>query len=247
MELRGGNHLATYPAQLPGLSAWVSCNPQQPSRRGGDLYYLSACSRGSIARVVVADVSGHGSTVSAAAVRLRNALRKHIDVWDQSVLVRELNKSFLSDEHEVIFATAFLGSYASESGDLLFTNAGHLPPLLYRAATGAWSYLQDLAPETKEVTDLPLGMVSGTKYRQAGVSLAAGDLLIVYTDGINEARNETGDQLGFERLLSIARGLPASSAAAAGEELMAAVSRFRGYARPKDDATVVALLCEGAV
>jgi serine phosphatase RsbU (regulator of sigma subunit) len=245
LELRGGNQLATYAARLPGLAAWVSCNPLRPSQRGGDLYFLSACSHGSIARVVIADVSGHGEIVSAAAVRLQNALRQHIDLWDQSVLIRDLNESFFRDEHRVKFATAFLGSFASESRDLLFTNAGHMLPLLYRAATQEWSYLQDFTPEPKEVSDLPLGLIPGTEYHQTAARLSPGDLLILYTDGINEAENETGDQLGLERLLSIARGLPAGSATAAGEELMAVVARFRGNAPAKDDATVLALRCEG--
>src|SRR5580658_8692114 len=110
LELRGGNQLARYAARLPGLTAWVSCNPLRPSRRGGDLYYLSACSHGSIARVVIADVSGHGEKVSAAAVHLQKALRQHIDLWDQSLLIRDLNESFFRDEHRAKFATAFLGS-----------------------------------------------------------------------------------------------------------------------------------------
>ena len=245
LELRGGNHLATYAARLPGLSAWVSCNPLRPSRSGGDLYYLSACSHGSIARVVIADVSGHGEKVSAAAVRLRHVLRQHIDLWDQSELIRDLNESFFRDEHRVKFATAFLGSFASESGDLLFTNAGHMLPLFYRAASQEWSYLQDFMPALKEVSDLPLGLIPGTDYHQAASRLARGDLLILYTDGINEAQNEAGDQLGLECLLSTARSLPVSSATAAGEALMTAVTRFRGNALPQDDATVVALLCEG--
>ena len=84
---------------------------------------------------MIADVSGHGEKVSAAAVRLQNALRQHIDLWDQSVLIRDLNESFFRDEHRVKFATAFLGSFASASGDLLFTNAGHMLPLWYRAAS----------------------------------------------------------------------------------------------------------------
>jgi phosphoserine phosphatase RsbU/P len=246
LELRGGNHLATYAARVPGLSAWVSCNPVRPSRRGGDLYYLSACSHGSIARVVIADVSGHGETVSGAAVRLQNALRRHIDLWDQSLLIRDLNESFFRDEHRVRFATAILGSFASESGDLLFTNAGHMLPLFYRAATRDWSYLQDFVPGPKEVSDLPLGLIPGTEYHQTAVRLAPGDLLILYTDGINEAENEDGVQLGMPCLLSMARSLPVSSATAAGEALMGAVAQFRGSAPPKDDATVVALLCEGA-
>jgi sigma-B regulation protein RsbU (phosphoserine phosphatase) len=173
-------------------------------------------------------------------------LRQHIDLWDQSVLIRDLNQSFFRDEHHVQFATAFLGSFASESGDLLFTNAGHMLPLWYRASTKKWSYLQDFMPETKDVSDLPLGLIPGTEYHQTAVSLAAGDLLILFTDGINETENEAGYQLGLECLLSMARSLPVSSAAAAGEALMAAVVRFRGSAPAKDDATVVALRCEGA-
>lgn len=246
LEQRGGNHWATYSAELPGLAAWVSCNPLRPSRRGGDLYYLSACSHATIARVVIADVSGHGETVSAAAVRLRDALRQHIDSWDQSVLIRDLNESFLGDEQRATFATAFLASFASDSGDLLFTNAGHMPPLWYRAATQEWRLLHDSAPDSKEIANLPLGLIAGTEYRQTAVALQTGDLLILYTDGINEAEDEAGDQLGLERLLAIARGLSTDSATAAGEELMAAVSRFRGSAPAGDDATVVALRCEGA-
>jgi len=245
LELRGGNHLATYAARLPGLTAWVSCSPVRPSQRGGDLYYLSACSGGSIARVVIADVSGHGERVSAAAVRLKHALRKYIDLWDQSVLIRDLNESFFRDDRHVKFATAFLGSFASESGDLLFTNAGHMLPLWYRAATQEWSYLQDFIPAPKEISDLPLGLIPGTEYHQSEVRLASGDLMILYTDGINEAENETGGQLGLACLLSMARSLPVSSATAAGEALIAAVARFRGSTPAKDDATVVALLCGG--
>jgi sigma-B regulation protein RsbU (phosphoserine phosphatase) len=128
---------------------------------------------------------------------------------------------------------------------LLFTNAGHMLPLWYRASTKKWGYLQDFMPETKDVSDLPLGLIPGTEYHQTVVSLASGDLLILFTDGINEAQNEAGDQLGLERLLSIAQRLPAGSAAAAGPELMAAVAQFRGNAPAKDDATVVALRCEG--
>jgi sigma-B regulation protein RsbU (phosphoserine phosphatase) len=195
--------------------------------------------------VVIADVSGHGEKVSAAAVRLQNALRQHIDLWDQSVLIRDLNESFFQDEDHVRFATAFLGSFASESGDLLFTNAGHMLPLLYRAATQEWSYLQDFMPERNEVSDLPLGLIPGTHYHQTTASLAPGDLLVLYTDGINEAEDEDGNQLGLDGLLAMARCLPANSATATGETLVAAVARFRGSAPAKDDATVVALRYEG--
>src|ERR1700683_2413220 len=100
LELRGGNHLAAYPAELPGLVAWVSCRPLHPSPRGGDLYYLSACSQGVVARVALADVAGHGEAVSSAAVRLHDALRQYVDNWDQSALIQQLNDTFLKGQQK---------------------------------------------------------------------------------------------------------------------------------------------------
>src|ERR1700685_4679667 len=222
LELRGGDHSAAYSAELPGLAGWVSCRPLRPSPRGGDLYYLSACSHGVIARVAIADVAGHGATVSAAAVRLHDALRQYVDHWDQSELIRDLNDTFLKGAERSRFATAFLASYYSGSGELLFTNAGHLPPLWYRTSTREWSLLHDSTPLSKEIVDLPLGLIAGTSYSQTAVQLEPGDLLLLYTDGISESYDESGEQLGLEGLLSIARSLPTESAEAAGQGLLSA-------------------------
>jgi len=241
LELRGGNHLAAYSAELPGLAGWVSCHPLRPSPRGGDLYYLSACSHGAVARIVLADVAGHGEVVSSAAVRLHDALLQHIDEWDQSTLIRQLNDNFLKGAQRTQFATAFLGSFYSDSGELLFTNAGHMPPLWYRAADRQWSFLFDSTPLSKEIVDLPLGLIAGTSYLQTAVQLERDDLLLLYTDGISEAYDESGAQLGLDRLMSIARNLPVESAVAAGKGLLAAVARFRGSSPAVDDETVVAL------
>jgi serine phosphatase RsbU (regulator of sigma subunit) len=241
LEVRGGNDRVAYAADLPGLAGWVFCRPLRPSPHGGDLYYLSACSHGVTARVVVADVSGHGDQVGAAALRLRDALRHHVDHWDQSMLIRHLNDNFLLSARHSQFATAFLASYYAESGELLFTNAGHMPPLWYRTATGEWSYLQESTPMSKEIVDLPLGMIAGTSYSQTAVQLDPGDLLLLYTDGISEATDESGEQLGLDRLLSIAENLPVDSAVAAGKGLVAAAAQYRGRVLPADDQTVIAL------
>ena len=241
LEVRGGNERAEYAAELPGLDGWVWCRPLHPSRRGGDLYYISACGHGVVARVVLADVSGHGAVVGDAAVRLRDDLRKNVELWDQSMLIRQLNDDFLAGARRTQFATAFLASYYRETGELLFTNAGHLPPLWYRAATREWSFLYESTPLSKEIVDLPLGLIAGTSYTQTAVQLEAGDLLVLYTDGISEATDESGTQLGLARLLTIAATLPVDSAVTAGKGLVAAVKRFSGGAPPADDQTVVVL------
>jgi sigma-B regulation protein RsbU (phosphoserine phosphatase) len=241
LELRGGNQAAVYEAELPGLDAWISCRPLLPATRGGDLYYLSVCSQGSISRVTLADVSGHGQGVSPLAERLRDALRDHADHWDQSALIRQLNDSFLKISTGGKFATAVLLGHYVDTGELVFTNAGHLPPLWYRSTVQEWTFLQEETPHSKEIADLPLGIISGTSYRQIAVQLEAGDLLLLYTDGIIESFNERRERLGLDGLLELARHVRGESAAYAGAALVEAVARFRGRAVATDDETVVAL------
>jgi len=101
--------------------------------------------------------------------------------------------------------------------------------------------MYDSTPYSKEILDLPLGMIAGTSYSQTAVQLEVGDLLLLYTDGISESWDESGEQLGLEGLLSIARSLPTESAAAAGQALLSAIERFRGGVPPVDDETIVAL------
>jgi len=112
--------------------------------------------------VVIAGLSGHGEKVGAAARRLQQALRQYIDVWDQLELIRDLNEFFFRNEHRVKFATAFLGSFASESGALLFTNARHTVPLFYPAATQEWSYLQDFMQSFERASLTTNGRTSAT-------------------------------------------------------------------------------------
>jgi sigma-B regulation protein RsbU (phosphoserine phosphatase) len=124
---------------------------------------------------------------------------------------------------------------------LLFTNAGHMPPLWYRTATREWSLLYDSTPLRKEIVDLPLGLIAGTFYTQTAIQLEPGDLLVLYTDGVSESCDSSGEQLGLDGLLYIAHNLPTESPVAAGKELLAAVTRFRGAVPPADDETVVVL------
>lgn len=243
LEIRGGNRAARYEAELPGLDAWISCRPLFPATRGGDLYYLSVCSQGAISRITLADVAGHGDDVSTLAEHLRDSLRQHADEWDQSALIRQLNDSFLNVSTGKFATAVFLGHYV-ETGELLFTNAGHPPPLWYRSAPREWSLLQEQTTYSKEIADLPLGIIAGTAYTQVAVQLEPGDLLLLYTDGIIESRNHRGEQLGLQGLIEMAGELPYGSASEAGSALLGSVKRFRGQAAAKDDATLVALQCK---
>lgn len=244
LEVRGGNERALYSIQLPGISAWVSCRPITPSVRGGDLHYLSVCSHGFVSRIALADVAGHGDLVSSIADRLRDVLRRHSDAWDQSEVVRELNDAFLANASGALeYATALVLSHYSESEEILFTNAGHLPPLWYRAESGEWNFLLESTPYAKEVADLPLGLIGGTPYSQTAVQLRSGDLVVIYTDGVTDSMGEQGEPLDKDGLLEIARGLPPGSAAEIGPALVAGLEAFRGTNPAPDDETFVVLQC----
>ena len=241
LELRGGNRREAYSVELPGLSAWVSCRPLMPSVEGGDLHYLTVCGEGAVSRVVLADVAGHGDIVSAVADRLRDSLRKHVNTWDQTVLLQELNDSFLAGAVGLQYATTFVLGHYVQSGEVLFTNAGHVPPLWYRAAERKWVILRESTPYAKQIIDLPLGLIPGTSYTQTAIQLGPGDLLLLYTDGISESRDPAGSELGCDRLLSLASRIPVASPDQAGRSILSCVEAFRGSVPAADDETVVVL------
>ena len=241
LEIKGGNENARYVIDLPGLSAWVWCRPITGAAGGGDLHYLSVCSQGSISRIALADVAGHGEIVSATAVRLRHVLREHSDAWDQTDVVRELNDSFLAGAGVLQYATAFVLGHYSQTGELLFTNAGHVPPLWYHALEKEWSFMLESTPYSKTIADLPIGLIPGTDYSQTAVQLAPDDLVILYTDGISESTNTAGEELNRDGLLDLARSVPVSSPLEAGEALLARVEAFRGPGAASDDETLIVL------
>jgi serine phosphatase RsbU (regulator of sigma subunit) len=227
------------------LSAWISCRPLPPSTEGGDVHYLTVCGEGAISRVVLADVAGHGEIISAVAERLRDGLRKHVNTWDQSILLQELNDSFLAGAKGVQFATAFVLGHYVQSGEVLFTNAGHVPPLWYRAADRKWLIVSDSTPYAKEVADLPLGLIPGTPYTQTAIQLDPEDLLVLYTDGISESRDASDRELGCDQLVALASTVPVESPVETGEALFSGVETFRGGAPAADDETIIVLRRNG--
>jgi phosphoserine phosphatase RsbU/P len=241
-ELWGGNSSAAHPIELPGLLGWISCTPFGHATSGGDVHYVSVCSKGQVSRIALADVAGHGESASLVAARLRRVFQQHTDNWDQSALMREVNEAFKRDAKGVQFATGVVLGFYSGTGELLFTNAGHLPLLWYHAQTRVWDWLEDRTPYAKDVAGLPLGLISGTAYAQTAVEIRRDDILLLYTDGITESRNERGEELGLEGLMALVRGLPLDppkGPTAFGHALVAKLKGFRGSGPQHDDETIV--------
>jgi serine phosphatase RsbU (regulator of sigma subunit) len=240
-ELWGGNRKVAHAVELPGLIGWIQSTPLEPATGGGDVHYVSVCNRGMTSRIALADVAGHGDLASAVAERLRDVLQRHTNNWDQSVLMRELNDAFLEGATGVQYATAVVLGFYRQTGELLFTNAGHLPPFWYHLEEQKWEVLKAGTPHARDVEGLPLGVIPGTHYTQTAVGLGLNDLVVLYTDGLTEARDESGDMLGEERLLGLARECPVESPASTARGLLDRVATFRGRSQHRDDETLVVL------
>jgi serine phosphatase RsbU (regulator of sigma subunit) len=249
MEVRGGSSAVAESVSMPGLEAWVYSLPHEGADRGGDIHYLSVCGGGVITRLVVADVSGHGASASEFSATLRDLMRRNINAKSQTRMVRALNRQFTALAQLSRFATAVVATYLATKRKFTVCNAGHPRPLWYRASTGRWTFLDanEAEPEADDsFRNLPLGLDDGTLYRQFAVTLGRGDLVLVYTDALIEAADPSGQMLGEEGLIALARALGPSPDLAAVPELLEAVARHRGHRPADDDVTLLALSHNGS-
>jgi sigma-B regulation protein RsbU (phosphoserine phosphatase) len=204
MEVWGGSQLTARGVVFGGLDAWVYSKPHGQAQRGGDVYYASSCAAGRISRLLLADVSGHGTSVAAIAADLRTLMRRFVNRWDQSEFVRLLNQQFSALSETGTFATAIVSTFFAPSRKLILCNAGHPRPILYRAYQKEWSLLgHEGTPRLPGPLNLPLGVMSITEYEHFDVALEPGDCVVTYTDALIESSDANGEILGEKGVLRI--------------------------------------------
>lgn len=200
---------------------------------GGDYYDLVDVGCGEYL-VVIADVAGKGVPAALLASMVQASIRTQAqDRKPVGELMGRLNRLVYESTPDDRFATCFLARVGGGAAEIQFTNAGHNFPIVLPAA-GGWRYLED--------GGIPLGVWPEFSYPEASARLQPGDSLLLYTDGITDARNRDGEDYGDERLQRLAARLPRDHSA---EEIIRAVvedvSRFTGGADQADDITLVAL------
>jgi serine phosphatase RsbU (regulator of sigma subunit)/pSer/pThr/pTyr-binding forkhead associated (FHA) protein len=224
--------VALLPATLPPVPGYELYGGTLPSRGvSGDFYKFLLRADGSECAVFVADVSGKGVAASLLTASLEALSALPLEGSDPPEKICELVGTLLYRRTPPEkYATAFLGVLDPVQGRLRFTNAGHNPALLLRSS-GAVEWLRS--------GGVPLGLLPGAKYTGGVVTMAPGDSLIVYTDGITEAMNPEEEEFGEDRLVGAAtahRSLPLREMAAAFERDLDAFARGVPY---HDDRTLV--------
>jgi sigma-B regulation protein RsbU (phosphoserine phosphatase) len=239
-ETWAGNTRTASAVEVPGLVAWVHSVPSGSGEAGGDVHYVSVCPSCIVSRIALADVSGHGHAVASVSTKLRELMQQHLTALEQTGLMRDLNQAVQLELDSAHYATMVAVGFHGRRGLLVVTNAGHPPPFWYRAKKDEWAWLERQQPtQSAAVSGTPLGLLPDIAYDRMIVKPTADDLVVLYSDGVSEAQNPDGEELGRDGLMALARQLDSSSPEAFGTQLAEAVRGFRGGTVPQDDETII--------
>ena len=192
----GGNKRIRTPVMIPGLTGMLHSSPVG-SDSGGDVYYMSACGSGAMARLCIADVTGHGAEVSTFSSWLEEVFSAHIHRANPASVFKEVNRRAVRRGLEVM-STGMCFSYNSCNGKLSYCNAGHPPMRICRRGSTEWKPLKVSEPTGSGPGNIPLGVRENAVYSLGHIKLEPGDMLLLHTDGLTEAMDTAGKQLGHQ-------------------------------------------------
>jgi len=233
-EIDAANRIqsALLPLEAPLLAgASVSSHYRAATEIGGDYFDFLPQPNGEIG-IAFGDVSGHGLTSGIVMAMAKAALLVQVD-YDSSprAVLEVLNDIVMKTAPKRILMTFFFGLLDPRSQSLRFSSAGHLDPYVYRAASGTLESLSSWG--------FPLGVKRRDPYKEHIVEFAAGDRLILYSDGLIEAVDDDGEPFGFERFERTLLECGHTGADEIKKTLLTTIRKFTRNRPPDDDQTLV--------
>jgi len=230
------------PLHAPRLAGFqVFGDSRYCDETGGDYYdFIDARTLGEgRLGIAVGDVSGHGIGAALLMASARAVLHAraghHFD--DLAAILASLNLHLNHFSAADQFMTLFYAVLSAEDRSFIWASAGHGPCFHLHGDSGA---IEELP-----TTGIPLGILEATGYRQAGpLTLAAGDIVLIGTDGIWEARNPDDEMYGVERLRGTLHDHRDRSAEQIYTAIMDSLADFRGGRPQDDDITLVVIRAE---
>ena len=221
-------HLPSAAPSLPGLDL---AGHNAPCRTvGGDYYDFFPYPNGRVA-MVLGDVSGKGMPASLLMMSLQARVQVLIEEPENlAAVMTRLNRLTATTCPSNRFITFFMCLLDGASGELIFANAGHNPPLLMRA---------DGKAEWLEAGGCPLGIMAAMKYDEARNQLGPGDVLVVFSDGVTDANDPQEKEFGEERLATAVRDHRTESSAAILEAVNRAIADWTQGTPLPDDLTLL--------
>lgn len=225
------------PHNLPKLTGYDVASSWQAAREvAGDFYDAFKLADDKLG-VVIADVSDKGAPAALFMAVARTMIRSHAHAGLSPVdIIGRTNDLILEDAESGMFVTVY-HSHFYEGGDSAHVNAGHNPPLIYRAQTGTTEYMPRGGRAVGWFPDNPLSEVR--------LQLHAGDVIVYYTDGLTEAENPNKDQYGEERLAQTLINNANQSAEDIMTTILDDVDVFAEGEPPFDDLTIMVVRYTG--
>ena len=223
--------------QVPGLDLAGLCRPAQTV--GGDYFDFFTTSSG-LTGFAIGDIAGKGISAALLMASLQASVRAIAlsGFSNLSDLMAKLNVLLYDASPANRFATFFCCLYDAPTRRLLYSSAGHNPALLLTANANQPTWLNTRGNA--------LGLTRRSTYEQAELILNPGDRLVLYTDGVTEARNPAGDEFGEQRLLETAVAAPNCAASALAGTVLIATTAFAATATQHDDITVITAISQAA-
>jgi sigma-B regulation protein RsbU (phosphoserine phosphatase) len=238
-EVWGSNGNADIDLVLPGLRG-VLYSRACGGKKGGDVYYASACAAGVISRMCLADVAGHGEEVAQVGSWLHGTMRGTMGHHDSSKVFHALNKRASLFGLEAL-TTAVCLSYDMMSAELRFCYAGHPPALVLPKGATQWTELQ-VHDEPSGVRNVPFGVSDTADFDTGQYILGEGDRLFIYSDGVIEAPDSAHALFGMDRLREALNESADDPIADLAREIESRLTRHTGAADfTHDDVTFVAI------
>jgi len=216
---------------VPGVDVAFTTRPAKTI--GGDYYDAFRRPTDGPLLIAVADVSGKSVPAAMLMATFQASLRALASASGSlSELVGGLNQQVCANSQNGRFTTAFLAELDPATGDLIYICAGHNPPILKR---------EDGSFERLQSDNIPLGIELKEDYKTGVTRIEPHDLLVIYTDGITEARNEEHEQFGEARLLTLLQTAGGERSALTLSNIMQNLDEFVGAAPQHDDITCLVI------
>lgn len=184
--------------------------------------------------ILIADVSGKGVPAALFMTKAKTVIRKYAETMQEpGKALSCANQELSVGNNEGFFVTAFLCRYDVETGELLYVNAGHNPPLLNRRTEKRYEWL-------KGSGEIVLGVIESYSYCSVKSFMKRGDLLYLYTDGVTEAENLENQLYGTDRLLDTLKNCQENNPRKLVEAVYEEVKKYTGEAAQSDDITMLA-------
>ncbi len=222
------------PHETPQLPGWEFAARWQPAREvSGDYYDFIPLHDGRLG-IAVADVSDKGMPAALFMALTRSTVRASMShAHSPADGIARANQLICDDAADGMFVTLFYALLDPQAGEIAYVNAGHNPPLLYRAGKNR---LEELTR-----TGMAMGVVVDSTYEQRTVRLDPGDFVLLYTDGVTDAINPQEQEFGEERLRRTILQERHTSMAKVIATLEQTLYDFAGTSSPFDDITIVAV------